>query len=158
MLITGGQFSCSVMTLCDPMNTTPYPLNQWCHQTILSFVAPFSSCPQSFTSSGSFLMSWLSASGGQSIGDSASASVLPLNIQGWFPLGLTCLISLLFKELSTSSWEQHHSLKVSILQGSAFFMIQLSYPYMTTGKIIVLNIWTFVSKVLSLLIHCLDFS
>ena len=74
------------------------PLNQWCHPTISSFVVPFSSCLQSFPASGSFPMSWLFVSGGQSIG--ASASVLPMNIQDWLPLGLTGLISLLFKGLS----------------------------------------------------------
>ena len=68
--------------------------------TILSSVVPFSSCPQYFPASDSFPMSWLYPSGGQSIGASASASVLPVNIQGWFPLGLTALISLLSKGLS----------------------------------------------------------
>ena len=62
------------------------PLSQWCHPTISSSVTPFSSCPQSFPASGSFPMSWLFISGGQSIGVSASTSVLPMNIQGWFPL------------------------------------------------------------------------
>ena len=76
------------------------PLSWWCHPTILSSFAPFSSCPQSFPASGSFLMSWLFTSGGQSIGASASASVLPMNIQGWFHLGLTGLISWLSKGLS----------------------------------------------------------
>ena len=70
------------------------PLSQWCHPTISSSVVPFSSCPQSFPASGSFQMSQLFASGSQSIGASASA---PMNIQGWFPLGLTGLISLLSK-------------------------------------------------------------
>ena len=70
------------------------PLSGWCHPTMLSSVAPFSSCLKSFPASGSFPMSWLFPSGGQSIGTSASASVLPMNIQGWFPLGLTGLISL----------------------------------------------------------------
>ena len=65
------------------------PLSQWCHPAISSSVAPFSSCPQSFPASGSFLMSQLFTSGGQSTGTSASASVLPMNIQDWFPLGLT---------------------------------------------------------------------
>ena len=77
-----------------------YPLSQWCHPTISSSVIPFFSYLQSFPASGSFLMSQLFASGGQSIGALASASVLPMNIQGWFPLGLTGLISLLSKELS----------------------------------------------------------
>ena len=70
------------------------PLSQWCHPTISSSVVPFSFCPQSFPVSGSFPMSQFFASGGQSIGVSASASVLPMTIQDWFPLGLTGLISL----------------------------------------------------------------
>ena len=74
------------------------PLSLWCHPTISSSVIPFSSCLQSFRASGSFPMSQLFTSGGQSIG--ASASILPMNIQEWFPLRLTGLISLLSKELS----------------------------------------------------------
>ena len=77
------------------------PLSQWCHTTISLSVAPFSSCSQSFPASDSSPMSWLFASGVQSTRASASASVLPINIQGWFYLGLTGLISLLFKELSS---------------------------------------------------------
>ena len=76
------------------------PSSQWCHPTISSSVVPFSSCLQSFPASGSFPMSQLFASGGQSVGVSASASVPPMNIQDWFPLGLTGWISLLSKELS----------------------------------------------------------
>ena len=76
------------------------PSSRWYHSTISSSVIPFSSCPQSFPASGSFLMSWLFASGGQSIGVSASTSVLPMNIQNWFPLGLTDLIFLQSKGLS----------------------------------------------------------
>ena len=72
-------------------------LSQWCHPTISSSVSPFSSCPQSFSTSGSFPKSQLFPSSGQSIGASASASVLPMSIQGWFPLGLTGLISWLSK-------------------------------------------------------------
>ena len=72
----------------------------WCHPTISSSVAPFSSCCHSFPGSGSFLMSWLFTSGSRSIGASASASVLPMNIQNWFPLGLTGLIFLQSKGLS----------------------------------------------------------
>jgi len=68
------------------------PLSQRWHPTILSSVVPFSSCFQSFPTSGSYLMTQCFTSGGQRIGVSASASVLPMNIQGWFPLGLTCLI------------------------------------------------------------------
>ena len=77
-----------------------YPLSLWCHPTISFSVVPFSSCLQSFSASGSFTVSWLFASGGQSIGASASASVLPMNVQGWFPLGLTNLTSLQSKGLS----------------------------------------------------------
>ena len=80
------------------------PLSWWCHPTISSSVIPFSSCLRSFPASGSFPMSWLFSSGGQSIGASVSASVLPMNIQGWFPLGLTGLISLQSKELSRVFW------------------------------------------------------
>ena len=85
-----------------------------------SSVILFSSCLQSFPVSGSFLMSWLFASGGQSIGASASASVLPMNIQDWFPLGLTGWISLQSRTLK--SLLQYHSSKASILQCSAFFI------------------------------------
>ena len=70
------------------------PLSWWCHPTISSSVTLFSSCLQSFPASGSFPMSWAFTSSGQSIGASASASVPPMNIQDWFPLGLTSLISL----------------------------------------------------------------
>ena len=76
------------------------PLSQWCHPTILSSVAPFSYCLQSFPASEFFPISWLFASGGQSTGASGIASVFPMNIQGCFPLGLTGLITLLFKRLS----------------------------------------------------------
>ena len=75
-------------------------LSQWCHPTTSSSVIPFFSCPQSFSASGSFPVNLLFASGGQSIGASASTSVLPMNIQGWFPLWLTGLVSLQSTELS----------------------------------------------------------
>ena len=76
------------------------PLSRWFHLTISFSVAPFSSCPQSFPESESFPMSWLFVSDGQRTGASASPSVLPINIQGWFPLGLTAWISLQTKGLS----------------------------------------------------------
>ena len=76
------------------------PLSQWSHPTTSFSFNPFFSCPQSFPTLGSFLMSWLFASGGQSIGASASALVLPVNIQDWFPLGFTGLICLQSKGLS----------------------------------------------------------
>jgi len=106
----------SCLTLCNPMDLmqvqhaklpcpspspvvcpSSCPMNQWCHPTISSSVVPFSSCHRSFPASGSFPVSWLFVSGGQSIEASASASVLPKSIQGWFPLRLTGLISLLSK-------------------------------------------------------------
>ena len=127
------------------------PLSQWCHPTISSSVAPSASCPQSVPPSGSFLMSQPFASGGQSIGASASASVLPMNIQSWFPLGLTDFISLLSQGLLRISSTTNS--KTSILQRSAFFMVQLSHPYMTTGNTIILTIWIFISKVMSLLFN-----
>ena len=130
------------------------PLSQWCHPIISSSVSPFSSCPQSCPASGNFPMSQLFPSGSQSIEASASASVLPMNIQGWFPLGLTGF-DLLAVQGALKSLLQHHGLKASILQLSAFFMVQLSHPCMTTGKTIAL-IWTFVSKVMSLLSNMLS--
>ena len=116
------------------------PLSRWCHSTISSSIIPFSSCPQSFPASGSFPMSQLFTEGGQSIGASASASVLPMNIQDWFPLGLTGVQGTL------KSLLQHHSSKASILWRSAFFMVQLSHLDMTTGKTIALTRQTFIDK------------
>ena len=109
------------------------PLSHWCHAAISSSVAPFSSCPQSLPASGSFPIKWFFALSGQSSGASASASVLPVNIQGRFPLGLTGLIFLQSKGLS---------------RVSSFFMVQLSYLYTTTRKIIALTTWTFVCKMI----------
>ena len=92
--------SCS--TLCSPVNcpslspgicSNSYSLSQWCHPTI-SFSVSFSSCPQYFPVSGSFPLSWLFASDGQSIRASASASVLPMNIQGWFSIGFSALLKM----------------------------------------------------------------
>ena len=93
---------------------------------------------------------------GQSSGASASASVTPLNIQGWFPLGLTGLISLKSVQGTLKILLQNHSLKASVLQHSVYFMVQLSYPYVTTGKTIALAIQTFVSKVISVLFNILS--
>ena len=87
-------------SICFRVCSSSCPLNWWCHPTISSSVIPFSSRPQSFPASGSFPMIQLSESSSQSIGAWASASVLPMNIQGWFPLGLTGLISLLSNGLS----------------------------------------------------------
>ena len=93
------------------------PLSQWCHSTISSSVIPFSSHLQSFPASGSFQMSQLFTSGGQSIGVSASASVLPMNIQDWFPLRLSDLIFLQSKGLSRASspTPQSKSINSSVL-------------------------------------------
>ena len=97
----------------------------------------------------------LFASGGQRIGASASASVLPMNIQGSFPLGFTGFISLLSKDSQESSPVPHFE-SISILWHSAFFMVQLSHPYMSTRKIIAFTIQTFVGKVVSLLFKTLS--
>ena len=121
------------------------PLSRWCHPTISSSVVPFSSCFQSFPASGSFQMSQLFTSGGQNIGVSASASVLPVNTQDWFPLGWTGWISLQSKGLSRV-FSSNQSLKTSILQCSVFFMVQHLHPYMTTGKTMALAIGTFVGR------------
>ena len=128
--------------LCPPLSprvcSNSCSLNWWCYQTILSFVTPFSFCLQSFPASGPIPMGHLFLLGDQSTRASTLASVLPMNIQGWFPLGLTGMIFLQSKE-------------PSILWHSAFFIVQLSHPYMTTGKITALTIWTFIGKVMSLL-------
>ena len=160
-------FSCSVTSnFCDPMDfSTPgVPVHHqlpevaqthvhWlvmlCNHLIL--YCPLL-LPSIFPSSGSFLMSLLFESGGQSI--AASASVLLMTIQSWFPLGLTDLISL--KSNGLSSLLQHHSSKASVLQCSASFMVQHSHPYMTTGKTIALTRWNFVGKVMSLLFNTLS--
>ena len=95
------------------------PLSQWCHPTISSSVVPFSSRPQSFPASGSFPVSQFFSSGGQNIGVSASASIFPMNIQDWFPLGLTALISLQSKGLSKV-------FSITTVQKHQFFSTQLS--------------------------------
>ena len=132
----------SYLTLCDPMDgSTPCfpvlqdlgvcsnscPLSWWRHPAISYSVVPFSSCLQSFPASWSFPVNQLFASDDQSAGASVSASVLPMNIQGWFPLRLTGLISLLSKGLS----RVFYNLKPPILPRSAFFRVHLSHLYMT---------------------------
>ena len=123
------------------------PLSHWCHPTISSSVVLFSSCPQSFQASGSFLISQLFASGSQSFSFNISPSyeysgLIPFRID-WFDL--------LAVQGTLRSFLQHHSSKASIPWCSAFFMVQLSRPYTTTGKTITLTIHTFVGKVMSLL-------
>jgi len=166
------QFSCSVVS--DSLRShglqharPPYPsptpgvhsnscpLSWWYHPTISSSVVPFSSRPQSFPASGSFQMSQFFPSGGQSIGVLASISVLPMNIQNWFLLGWTGWISLQSKGLSrvfyNTTLQKHHT-SVS----EVFFTVQLSHPYMTTGKTIALTRRTFVGKIISLLFNMLS--
>ena len=132
------------------------PLSQWCHPTISSSVVPFSSCPQSFPASGSLPMSQLFTSGGQSIGVSASASVVAVNTQDWSPLGWTGWISLQSKGLSrvfsNTTVQKHQFIGAQL----SFFIVPLSHPYMTTGKTIALTRRTFVSKVMSLLFNMLS--
>ena len=135
--------------------SNPYPLSQWCHPTISSSVVPFSSFPQSLPASGSFPMSQLFAWGSQSIGVSASTSVLPMNKQDWSPLGWTGWISLKSKGLSrvfSNTTVQKHQ----FFNTQLFFIVQLSHPYTTTGKTIALTRWTFVDKVMSLLSNMLS--
>ena len=104
-------------SLSPGVSSNSRPLSWWHHPTISSSAAPFSFCPQSFPASGSIPMSWLFASGGQSIG--ASASVLPINIQGWFPLGLTGLISLLSKGCLESLGNFQNLLFILLFQNCA---------------------------------------
>ena len=132
------------------------PSSQWCHPSISSSVIPFSSCPQSLPASGSFPMSQFFPSGGQSIGVSASASVLPMNTQDWLISFRMDWLDLLATQGTLKSLLQHHSSKASILQCSAFLTVQLSHPYMTTGKTIALTKWTFAGKVIALLFNMLS--
>ena len=165
------QFSCLVMSdslqphepqharpPCPPptprVQPNPCPLSRWCHPAISSSVVHFSSCPQSFPASGSFQMSQLFTPGGQSIRVSASTSVLLMNVQDWSPLGWTGWISLLSKGLSrvfSNTTVQRHQFFSTQLS-----LVQLSHPYMTTGKTIALTRQTFVGKVISLLFHMLS--
>ena len=110
------------------------PLSRWCHPAISSSLVPFSSFPQSLPASESFPMSQLFAWGGQSTGVSTLASFLPKNTQDWSLLEWTGWTSLQSMGLSKSLL-QHHSSKASILWYSAFFTVQLSHPYLTTGKL-----------------------
>ena len=128
--------------------------SQWRHPTISSSVIPFFSCLQSFPASGSFQMSQLFTTCRQRIGVLALTSVLPMNIQDWFPLGWMGWIAALQGTLK--SLLQHNGSKVSILWCSTFFIVQLSHPYMTTGETIALTRQTFVGKVISLLLNMLS--
>ena len=123
------------------------PLSWWCFLTISSSAALFSFCLQSFPASGSFPVSWLFVSDGQSIGASVSATDFPMSIQGWFPLVLTGLISLLSMGLSkvfssTTVWKHQFS-------GAQPSLWSNSHMYVTTGTTVALTVQTFVSKVMS---------
>ena len=124
-------------------------LSQGCHPTVSSSAALFSFSPQSFPAPGSFPVRWLFTSGGQSIGVSASTSVLKINIQDWFPLELTSLISFQSKGFSrvfSSTTTQKHQ-----FFGAQPSLWSNSHPYMTTGKTTGLMLWNFVGEMLSLL-------
>ena len=134
-------------------SSCPCPLCQWCHATICPLSSP---SPPAFTlyqHQGIFLPVSSSHLKAKRIGTSVSASILTMNIQDWFPLELTGLVSLLSKGLSRVF---SNTAKISILWHSAFFMVQLSHPYMTTGRTITLTIQTFVGKVTSLLFNILS--
>ena len=164
------QFSCSVgsdslrphglqHTRLPCPSLTPWacsnsvPLSQWCHPIISSSVIPFSSCLQSFPVSGSFPMSVLCIRWPKYW--SFSFSISPSNeYSGLISFNID-LFDLPAVQGTLKSLFKHHSSKASILQCSAFFMIQLSHPYMDTGKTIFLTIWTFVDKVMSLLFNML---
>ena len=135
--------------------SNPCPLSLWCHPTISSSVIPFSSCLQSFPASGSFPMSQFFTLGGQNTGVSASPSVLPMNNQDWFPLGLTGLISLQSNGLS-------RVFSNTTVQKHQFFSTQPSLRYNShihtwlLKKTIAFTIQTFVGKVTSLLFNMLS--
>ena len=143
----------SITNSRSPPNSCP--LCQWCHPTISSSVIPFSSCPQSSPISVSFQMSQLFASGSQNIGVSASTSVLPNEHPGLISFRMDWL-DLLAVQGTLKSLFQHYSSKTSILLHSVFFIVQLSHPYMTTGKTIALSNQTFADKVMSLLFSMLS--
>ena len=108
------------------------PLSWWCHPTISSYIIPFFSCLQSFPASGSFPMSQFFTSGGQSIGVSASISVLPMNTQDSFRMDW---LDLLVVQGTLKSLLQHHSSKASIFWHSAFFIVQLSHYTLVFGRV-----------------------
>ena len=128
------------------------PSSQWCLPTISSSVIPFSTCLQSFPASGSFPVSQFFTSGGQSF----CFSISPSNEYSGLISFRTDWLDLLAVQGALKSLLQHHSSKALILQCSAFFRVQLSHPYMTTGKTIALTRWTFVDKVMSLLFNKLS--
>ena len=135
------------------VHPNPCPSSQWCHPTISSSVVPFSSCPQSFPASGSFPMSQLCMRWPKYW--SFSFSISPSKeIRGLISFRMDWL-DLLAVQGTLKSLLQHHCSKASILQCSAFFNVQLSHPYMTTGKTIALTRWTMAGKGMSLLFNML---
>ena len=126
------------------------PSSRWRHPAISFSVIPFFFCPKSLPASGSFPVSQPFAWGVQSIRVSASASVLLMNTQDWSPLDLLSV------QRTLKSLLQHHSSKASVLRCSVFIIVQLSHPYVTTGKNIALTRWTFVGKVMSLVFNMLS--
>ena len=129
--------------------------SQWCHPIITSSIGPFSSHLQSFPASGSFQMSQVFASGGQSIG-SFSFSISPSNDYSGLISYRMDWLDLPAVQGTLKSLLQHHSSKASVLRHSAFFTVQFLHPYMTIGKTVALTRWTFVSKVMSLLFNMLS--
>ena len=123
-------------------SATPGVYPNSCPSNHLIFCCPLLLPPSILPNIRVFPMNQFFTSSGQSIGVSVSTSVLPMNVEDWFPLGLTGFISLQSKGCS-KSLVHYHSLKASIPQCSAFFMVQFSHPYMTTGKTIALTMWTF---------------
>ena len=159
----------SCPTLCDPKDcSTPgfpvhhklpefthsRPSSQWCQPTISSSAIPFSSRLQSFSASGSFQMRQFFTSGGQSIG--ISFNISPSNEYSGLISFRMDWLDLLAVQGTLKSLLQHHSSKASVLRCSAFFMVQLSHPYVITRKTITLTRQTFVGKVMSLLFNMLS--
>ena len=137
------------------VHPNPCPLSWWCHPTISSAVVPFSSCLQSFQESGSFPRSQFFASGGQKYWNFSFSISLSNECSGLISCRMDWL-DLLTVQGTLKSLLQHHSPKVLILQCSAFFIVQLTHPYMTTGKTIALTRWTFVDKLMCLLFNMLS--
>ena len=133
----------------------PCPLSRWCHPTISSSVVPSSSRLQFFPALGSFQMSQFFSSGDQSVG-SFSFSISPSSEYSRLISFRMHWLDLFAVQVTLKSLLQHHSSKASILRCSAFFVVQLSHPYMTTGKTIALTRQTFVGKVMSLLFNMLS--
>ena len=127
--------------------SNPCPLSLWCHPTISSSIVPFSSRLQSFPASGSFPMSQFFASGGQSF----SFRIRPSNEYSGLIFFRMDWLDLPAVQETLKSLLQYHSSKSSILWCSAFFVVQFSHPYITTGKTITLTRWIFVGKTMSLL-------